>query len=84
MKRNYLFLIPIAILMYFILAACGNRQLIDTTYKFDRAIIKLPNGEVVEGKVQSWDDYDNSDTVQVKIDGVTYYVHMLNAALIDD
>lgn len=84
MKRNYLLLVPVAILMYLILSACGNRQIIDTTYKFDRAIIKLPNGEVVEGRVQAWDDYENSDTVQVKIDGTTYYVHMLNAALIAD
>lgn len=59
-----------------------NAQLVDTTFKFDRAVISLPNGEVVEGKVDSWRDYDNSDQIQVKIDGVTYLTHAANIVLI--
>lgn len=34
------------------LAGC-NRQLVDTTYNYTDAIISLPNGEIVEGKVTS-------------------------------
>jgi hypothetical protein len=59
-----------------------NRQLIDTTYRFDKAVIGLPNGDVIEGKVQSWKDYDNSDQIQVKVDGKTYLVHSMNVTLI--
>lgn len=66
-----------------ILAAC-NKQMIDTTYKFDRAIIELRNGTIVEGKVQSWADFEDSDQIQVKIDGVTYLVHSSNIDLIAD
>lgn len=66
-----------------ILAAC-NKQMIDTTYKFDRAIIELRNGTIVEGKVQSWTDFEDSDQIQVKIDGVTYLVHSSNIDLIAD
>jgi len=62
----------------------GNRRIMDTNYRFDRAIIALPNGEVIEGKVSSWLDYDNSDTVQVTIDGRTYLTHYSNVCLIDD
>ena len=62
----------------------GNRQLIDTQYRFNRAIIKLPNGEVVDGKVSSWIDYDDSDTVQVTIDGKTYLTHYANVCLIHE
>ena len=62
----------------------GNRSLIDTKYRFDRAIIRLPNGEVVDGKVTSWLDYDDSDAVQVTIDGKTYLTHYTNVCLIDD
>jgi len=65
------------------LTAC-NKQLVDTTVSYNRAIISLPNGEVVEGKVQSWLDFDNGDQIQVKIDGVTYLVHSINVALIND
>lgn len=52
-------------------AGCGNRQLIDVTYTFDTAIIALPNGEIVEGKVSSWKDYEDGDQLQVVVDGVT-------------
>lgn len=66
-----------------ILAAC-NKQVFDTTYKFDRAIIELRNGTIVEGKVQSWTDFEDGDQIQVKIDGVTYLVHSSNIDLITD
>ena len=62
----------------------GNRQLMDTQFRFDQAVIRLPNGEVVEGKVSSWLDYDDSDTVQITIDGKTYLTHYTNVCLIHD
>ena len=62
----------------------GNRQLMDMSYHFDRAILKLPNGEVVEGKLSSWLDFDDSDVIQVKIDGKTYLTSYVNVCLIDD
>jgi hypothetical protein len=64
-------------------AGCGNRQLFDTTYSFERAIIRLPNGEVVEGKVNSWLDYEG-ESVQIVIDGVTYYTQTSNVVLISE
>ncbi len=64
------------------LTGCGNRQLFDTTYSFDRAIISLPNGDIIEGKVDSWTDYEDGDQIQVKINGKTYLVHSSNIALI--
>lgn len=66
------------------LTSCGNMQLIDTTYSFERAIVSLPNGEVIEGEVQSWTDYENSDQIQVKIDGKTYLVHSSDIVLISE
>ena len=62
----------------------GNRRLIDNSYRFDRAILSLPNGEVVEGKVSSWLDFDDSDAVQVTIAGKTYLTHYSNVCLIND
>ena len=61
----------------------GNRQLFDLQYRFNYGIVKLPNGEVVEGKVSSWLDYSDSDSVQVTIDGKTYLTHYANVCLID-
>lgn len=60
-----------------------NKQIFDTTYSFERAIIELPNGEIIEGKVRSWDDYEG-DQLQVKIDGKTYLTHAENVVLISE
>lgn len=66
------------------LTGCGNRQIFDTTYTFDYATIYSPSGEVVaQGKVQSWNDYENGDQLQVKIDGVVYLTHASNVVLED-
>lgn len=61
-----------------------NKQVFDTTYKYNRAIIQLPDGTVIDGKVQSWTDFEDGDQIQVKIDGVTYLVHSSNVVLIDE
>ena len=61
-----------------------NMELIDTTYTFNKAIIYLPNGEVIEGKVDSWSDFEDGDQIQVKIGGVTYLVHSSNIVLIKE
>ena len=61
-----------------------NKQVIDLTYSYERAIISLPNGEVVDGKVQSWTDYEDGDQIQVKIGGVTYLVHSSQVVLISE
>ena len=61
-----------------------NKQLLDTTCHYDRAIVYLPNGEIVEGRVSSWTDFDDGDSIQVKIDGKMYLTHVSNVCLIDD
>ena len=78
------FAIAIAtILLAMSLSGC-NKQVVDLTYSYERAIISLPNGEVVDGKVQSWTDYEDGDQIQVKIDGVTYLVHSSQVVLISE
>ena len=64
-----------------VLAGC-NKQMVDLTYSYEYAIIGLPNGEVVEGKVSSWTDFEDGDQIQVRIDGKTYLVHSSNVVLI--
>lgn len=59
-----------------------NYDVIDTTYRYERAVIELPDGEIIDGKVQSWRDYEDGDQIQVKIDGVTYLVHSSDVVLI--
>ena len=66
------------------LSACGNKTFLDTTYTFNKAILTLPTGEVIEGNVQTWNDYEDGDQIQVKIDGTIYLVHSSNVVLISE
>jgi hypothetical protein len=81
-KKFAVLLLVIVTLLTF--SGCGNKQFIDLTYEYDRAIIYLPNGTVIEGEIDSWCDYSDGDQLQVKIDGMTYLVHSTNCVLIDD
>lgn len=78
--------IVLALILTISMVGCGvyNKQLVDLTYSYERAIISLPNGEVVEGRVSSWTDFEDGDQIQVKIDGKTYLVHSTNVVLISD
>ena len=71
----------VVVLSAMVLAGC-NKQMVDLTYSYEYAIIGLPNGDVVEGKVSSWTDFEDGDQIQVKIDGKTYLVHSSNVVLI--
>ncbi len=82
-KLIALLLTVILILSVMLLAGC-NKQMVDLTYSYEYAIIGLPNGEVVEGRVSSWTDFEDGDQIQVKIDGKTYLVHSSNIVLISD
>ena len=80
-KLIALLLCIIAILSVLVLSGC-NKQMVDLTYSYEYAIIGLPNGQTVGGKVSSWTDYEDGDQLQVKIDGKTYLVHSSNVVLI--
>ena len=75
--------ICISIMMCLGMAGC-NYQAIDTTISFDRAIISLPNGKTVEGKVERWRDFEDGDQIQIRIDGKTYLTFASNVCLISE
>lgn len=75
-------LIVLLVAMLFTLCACGNRDHWDTVYTYDTVIVQLADGSVVKGKCQNWRDYENSDMMQVKVDGKTYLIHSMNCSLI--
>ena len=51
---------------------------------FTYAYIRLGDKDIVEGYITQWRDYDNSDTVQIMIDGKYYLTHYTNVILIAD
>lgn len=82
MKKIFAF---VCVLLIFapILTGC-NKQMMDFTFKYDTAVLQLPDGTVVKGKCQSWTDFEDGDQLQVKVDGKTYLVHSMNCVLIDE
>lgn len=77
-----IFIIISMLIMIFTMTGC-NKQVVDFTYKYDWAVLGLPNGNVIEGEVDSWRDYGDGDQIQVTIDGVTYLTHATDIVLID-
>lgn len=76
--------IVICLMMAVGLVGCGNYVMFDTQYEFKYAIIKLPNGEIVQGEVESWSDYEG-EQLQIKIkDGNEYLTCSINAVLMVD
>ena len=67
-----------------ILAGC-NKDIRKTDYEFTKVIVKLPNGEIVQGEVEEWTTYDAKDMVKVKIKGGKQYLgHSNNIVLYND
>lgn len=80
--KNKLAMIVALILTMSLISCEGSYDYFDTTHRFDYAIISLPNGEIVEGAVESWRDFEDGDQLQIKIGGDVYLVHSEDAVLI--
>lgn len=62
---------------------CGNRQIIDTTWKYNKAIIIIGE-ETIEVEVESWKDYDDT-SIQIKDkNGNKYLTDIKNVILISE
>jgi len=84
MKKILAFvLVFVLILSLGISAYAYNKSIFDLKYHFNYAYVDLLNGTTVEGKVQSWKDWEDSDMLQVTFeDGATYYSHSSNIMLV--
>ena len=83
--KKILLVTVLLVLVCVCLTGCqiGNRQIgFDTKQRFDEAIVFTSGYEVVSGDIEAWRDFDESDVVQVTIDGVTYLTHYSNVILI--
>ena len=82
MKRKILTLCLLTLLSLSLISC--NRQIIDTTWKFNKAIILLGD-KTIEIKIDSWMDYDEDTSVQIKAkDGTSYLTDLKNVILISE
>lgn len=74
-----------ALMMMFAFVGCGNKDLFDTVYSYDYAIISLPDGSVEKVEIKQWTDYEDGDQLQITAkDGTIYLVHSHNCVLVKE
>jgi hypothetical protein len=82
LKRKILTLCLLTLLSLSLISC--NRQIIDTTWKFNKAIILLGD-ETIEIEIDSWMDYDEDTSIQIKAkDGTSYLTDLKNVILISE
>lgn len=81
MKKIIITLLGVAMLAT--MAGC-NRDMIDTNHTYDRAIIQLANGDVVEVDIAKWRDYEGEQIQITAKDGTVYLTSSMRCDLIND
>ena len=74
-------ILALFVVMFISPALAAGRGFFDT-YRYDEAIVDLLDGTVVRGKLEKWWEYENSDMLQVQINGAIYLTHSTNIVLI--
>lgn len=64
------------------LAGCGNIDLLDTNFTFDKAITKWPDGSVKEIPIKQWRDYEGEQIQIIAEDGTVYLLSMNSTVLV--
>lgn len=88
MKKVLLVLVLVAMIL--MMTACGtgttgNRAVWGKDVQtFTYAYIRLGEKDIVEGYITQWRDYDDSDVVQIMIDGKYYLTHYSCVVMIAD
>ena len=66
------------------LASC-NKQILDTTYAFDYALVQFPDGTCEKIEIKTWTDYEDGEQIQITSkDGTTYLVNSVNCILVSE
>lgn len=87
--KKILIVIVLLIAITLVLSGCekksGNRITGGKDVQtFNYCYVVLDGQEIVRGSVTNWRDYDNSDVVQVLVNGKYFLTHYSNVVLIAD
>ena len=80
--KNLISILLILALILMTLVACGASYCSDETTTI-KAIIELPDGTIIKGTVDSYTRWSESNT-EIVINGITYCVHPVNVAFIEE
>lgn len=87
MKNKFIKIIVLGIMLVgivVVMTGCGNRDMWDTNYTFNRAIVILNDGTKMEIEIRQWKDYEGEQIQIIGKDGKIYLVSSYNTILIKD
>ena len=84
MKKYAALVLALVLILGCTVTAHANMGWFDFNYDFKWATIRLSDNHVIVGVCEKWWDFDDSDTVQVQIDGNVYLTHYSNVVLSKD
>ena len=76
------FLCLFTLLLLLVGCQANRKYNILDTQGYNYAILKLPNGEIIEGNVECWADFEDGDQLEVKVNGVIYLTSSFNCVLL--
>jgi major membrane immunogen (membrane-anchored lipoprotein) len=84
-KLKKIIAILMTLLVLVTMVACGNKDMFDTVYTYDYAIIAFPDGTSKKVEIKQWTDYEDGDQLQIKAtDGTVYLVHSEDCVLVQE
>lgn len=63
-------------------SGCGNMDIMDWHWTFDRARIRVDGDKWEEVQIKRWHDYDGSDMIAIETESRVYVTHSVNVILI--
>lgn len=81
MTKTILSAIAVAGVLTICLLGC-NRELLDTTWKYDTVVTRWPDGSMKTIKIKSWRDYEGEQIQITDCDGNVYLLSSFNTVLI--
>lgn len=89
-KKKIVVCLCLIVISALMLTACGSSEKGNrVTYgkdvqTFTYAYVRLGDKDIVEGYITQWRDYDNSDTIQLMINGKYYLTHYSCVVMVAD
>ena len=72
-----------AIAAMFLAVSCGNYNIVDVRWKFQKAYIRgIGSDEWKLVTIKAWKDFEYSDMVQITTDDYTYLTHSCNVVIV--
>lgn len=72
--------LTLAIFIFACMVSCESNN--SENYKNKYAILKLPNGEIVEGECEGYTRW-SGNFMEIRVSGTTYYISDMNVTIIE-